>query len=84
LPYNICVLVPIIAIYWYLLRYYRKSAVDLQRLDAVSRSPVQANLVEGEIAYSNTRYQHVYTHHFHLFLHLCVSITFSSTMLMLF
>lgn len=47
LPYNICVLVPIIAIYWYLLRYYRKSAVDLQRLDAVSRSPVQANLVEG-------------------------------------
>ena len=46
--YNIFVLVPIIVIYWYLLLYYRKSAVDLQRLDAMSRSPVQANLAEGK------------------------------------
>ena len=49
LPWNACVLAPIIAIYWLLLLYYRKSAVDLQRLDAISRSPVQANLAEGKI-----------------------------------
>ncbi len=48
LPYNVCILVPILGIYWYLLVYYRKSAVDLQRLDAMSRSPVQANLSEGK------------------------------------
>ena len=46
--YNIFVLVPILVIYWNLLLYYRKSAVDLQRLDAMSRSPVQANLAEGK------------------------------------
>jgi ABC-type multidrug transport system fused ATPase/permease subunit len=46
--YNIFVLVPIMVVYWYLLLYYRKSAVDLQRLDAMSRSPVQANLAEGK------------------------------------
>ena len=27
--------------------YYRQSAVDLQRLDAISRSPLQSLLVEG-------------------------------------
>jgi ABC-type multidrug transport system, ATPase and permease components len=48
LPWNVFMLVPIIAIYWLLLLYYRKSAVDLQRLDAVSRSPVQADLAEGK------------------------------------
>jgi len=47
LPFNVCILVPIIILYWLLLLYYRKSAVDLQRLDAVSRSPVQARLAEG-------------------------------------
>lgn len=47
LPYSVCVLVPVISIYWLILLYYRKSAVDLQRLDAVSRSPVQAKLTEG-------------------------------------
>ena len=48
LPWNGCVIVPIIGIYWLLLLYYRKSAVDLQRLDALSRSPVQADLAEGK------------------------------------
>ena len=48
LPYSICILVPVITIYWLILLFYRKSAVDLQRLDAVSRSPVQAKLTEGE------------------------------------
>lgn len=48
LPYSVCILVPVISLYWLLLLYYRKSAVDLQRLDAVSRSPVQAKLTEGK------------------------------------
>mmetsp|Transcript_13592 Transcript_13592/g.25525 ORF Transcript_13592/g.25525 Transcript_13592/m.25525 type:complete len:1381 (-) Transcript_13592:42-4184(-) len=47
LPWNVFMLVPIIVVYWLLLLYYRKSAVDLQRLDAISRSPVQADLAEG-------------------------------------
>jgi ABC-type multidrug transport system fused ATPase/permease subunit len=49
LPWNACIIAPIIAIYWLLLLYYRKSAVDLQRLDALSRSPVQADLAEGKL-----------------------------------
>lgn len=47
LPWNICVLIPITLIYWLILLYYRKTAVDLQRLDAVSRSPVQSRLSEA-------------------------------------
>jgi ABC-type multidrug transport system fused ATPase/permease subunit len=39
----------IIAIcYWVLILYYRKSSVDLQRLDSISRSPVQVHLSEGQ------------------------------------
>jgi len=49
LPWNACIIVPIIAVYWYLLLHYRKSAVDLQRIDALSRSPVQADLAEGKV-----------------------------------
>jgi ABC-type multidrug transport system fused ATPase/permease subunit len=45
LPYSVCVLVPVTIVYWLLLFYYRKSAVDLQRLDAVSRSPVQVKTI---------------------------------------
>jgi len=47
LPWNAVILTVIMFLYWRLLLYFRKSAVDLQRLDAVSRSPVQANLAEG-------------------------------------
>ena len=49
LPYSAFVLAPIITLNWLLLLYYRKSAVDLQRLDAVSRSPVQTKFNEGEV-----------------------------------
>lgn len=48
LPHSSLVLIPVTALYWLLLMYYRKSAVDLQRLDAVSRSPVQAKVNEGK------------------------------------
>jgi ATP-binding cassette subfamily C (CFTR/MRP) protein 1 len=53
LPMIVCVLVPVIILYWMLLLYYRKAAVDLQRLDAVSRSPVQAKLAESEFLNQN-------------------------------
>ena len=49
LPVVACVLLPVIVLYMMLLYYYRKSAVDLQRLDAVSRSPVQTRLAESEL-----------------------------------
>ena len=47
LPWILFALVPITCVYWLLLLHYRKSAVDLQRLDSVSRSPLQARLAEG-------------------------------------
>jgi ABC-type multidrug transport system fused ATPase/permease subunit len=53
LPISIAILIPITILYWLLLFYYRKSAVDLQRLDAVSRSPVQAKLAEGKLIPQN-------------------------------
>eukprot|EP00563_Minutocellus_polymorphus_P003209 CAMPEP_0181029080 /NCGR_PEP_ID=MMETSP1070-20121207/5007_1 /TAXON_ID=265543 /ORGANISM="Minutocellus polymorphus, Strain NH13" /LENGTH=1343 /DNA_ID=CAMNT_0023106365 /DNA_START=68 /DNA_END=4096 /DNA_ORIENTATION=- len=40
-------LVPVSGVYWLLQLHYRKSGTDLQRLDAVSRSPLQAMLAEG-------------------------------------
>ena len=47
LPWSVAALFVILVLYYFLLLYYRKSATDLQRLDAVSRSPVQACLTEG-------------------------------------
>ncbi len=37
----------VLVLYVLVLRHYRWSASDLQRLDAVSRSPIQASLAEG-------------------------------------
>jgi len=47
LPYMIAALVPVTIVYGMLQHHYRQSGADLQRLDAVSRSPVQAMLSEG-------------------------------------
>lgn len=47
IPWLLIVLLFIMFTYWLLVSHYRKSAVDLQRLDAMSRSPVQAQLAEG-------------------------------------
>ena len=47
LPWQLIVVMFIMTMYWVLVLHYRKSAVDLQRLDATSRSPVQAQLGEG-------------------------------------
>lgn len=41
------VLVPVAVVFYRLQDYYRQSAIDLQRLDAVSRSPLQQLLVEA-------------------------------------
>jgi ABC-type multidrug transport system fused ATPase/permease subunit len=42
LPWMITAIVPVSVIYYYLLLHYRRTGADLQRLDAVSRSPIQA------------------------------------------
>ena len=46
-PYLAVVNLFIFSLYIIILRHYRWSAADLQRLDAVSRSPIQASLAEG-------------------------------------
>jgi ABC-type multidrug transport system fused ATPase/permease subunit len=40
------VFIPVLVVYYFLQRYYRRSCVDLQRLDSTSRSPVQAHFSE--------------------------------------
>lgn len=50
LPYMLAVILPISGMYWFLLMQYRRSGADLQRLDAISRSPIQAMISEGKFA----------------------------------
>jgi len=47
LPYTILAIVPVTCLYYLLLLHYRRTGPDLQRLDAVSRSPIQAMITEG-------------------------------------
>lgn len=47
LPWMTLAVFPVTAAFWYLLLHYRRSATDLQRLDALSRSPIQAMISEG-------------------------------------
>ena len=46
LPWLILVIVPIVIIFVLVQLHYRKSSIDLQRLDAISRSPLQTSLSE--------------------------------------
>mmetsp|Transcript_21963 Transcript_21963/g.32634 ORF Transcript_21963/g.32634 Transcript_21963/m.32634 type:complete len:1269 (+) Transcript_21963:425-4231(+) len=46
-PYMAIINAFVLCIYLLILRQYRWGATDLQRLDAVSRSPIQASLAEG-------------------------------------
>jgi ABC-type multidrug transport system fused ATPase/permease subunit len=48
LPWIALAIFPVTVIYWVLMLHYRKSGSDLQRLDAVSRSPIQAMISEGK------------------------------------
>eukprot|EP00986_Skeletonema_menzelii_P000250 scaffold67_cov155-Skeletonema_menzelii.AAC.24 len=47
LPWMILVMLPVSFCYWSIQIHYRKSGADLHRLDALSRSPLQAMLSEG-------------------------------------
>lgn len=47
LPWVVFAVVPVCALYFGIQLYYRRSGPDLQRLDAMSRSPIQASLAEG-------------------------------------
>jgi len=47
LPWMILVMIPVSFCYWFIQIHYRKSGADLHRLDALSRSPLQAMLSEG-------------------------------------
>jgi ABC-type multidrug transport system fused ATPase/permease subunit len=47
IPWLILAILPVTISYYYLLLHYRKSGSDLQRLDAVSRSPIQAMVSEA-------------------------------------
>jgi hypothetical protein len=49
LPYIIIGIIPVTILYYFIQLYYRMSGPDLQRIDAVSRSPIQASLAEGTI-----------------------------------
>lgn len=46
-PYVAFALLPVTTIYWLLLLKYRRCGTDLQRLDAVARSPIHALVSEG-------------------------------------
>jgi ABC-type multidrug transport system fused ATPase/permease subunit len=68
LPWLILAIVPITIAYYYLLLHYRKSGSDLQRLDAVSRSPLQAMVSEALDGSSTIRVfqqQPTFFHRFH-------------------
>lgn len=56
LPWMALAIFPITVLYWLLLLHYRKSGADLQRLDAVARSPIQAMLAEGMFCTSTVYY----------------------------
>lgn len=47
LPWMLIGIVPVGIAYGFIQYYYRMSGPDLQRIDAVSRSPLQASLAEG-------------------------------------
>uniref|UniRef100_A0A7S3L4V8 ATP-dependent transporter ycf16 n=1 Tax=Amphora coffeiformis TaxID=265554 RepID=A0A7S3L4V8_9STRA len=47
LPWMLLGIAPVTIMYGFIQYYYRMSGPDLQRIDAVSRSPLQASLAEG-------------------------------------
>ena len=49
LPWMAIGVVVVSTVYFFVQKFYRMSGPDLQRIDAVSRSPLQAGLSEGKI-----------------------------------
>lgn len=46
-PIILAGIVPLMVIYWFLQRYYRRSYIEMQRIDSVSRSPIYAHFSES-------------------------------------
>jgi ABC-type multidrug transport system fused ATPase/permease subunit len=46
LPWSAFAIFPVSAVYWFLMLHYRRSGPDLQRIDALSRSPLQSMVSE--------------------------------------
>jgi ABC-type multidrug transport system fused ATPase/permease subunit len=46
LPWSALAVFPVSFMYWYLMLHYRQSGPDLQRIDALSRSPLQSMVTE--------------------------------------
>eukprot|EP00939_MAST-03C_sp_MAST-3C-sp1_P004042 g4042.t1 len=49
IPFMALVLLPILVIYAFLYAYYRRSCVDLQLIEAKTKSPMQIHLIESQI-----------------------------------
>jgi ABC-type multidrug transport system fused ATPase/permease subunit len=46
-PWILVGIAPLAVIYWVIQRFYRRSYIELQRLDAVSRSPIYSHFSES-------------------------------------
>jgi ABC-type multidrug transport system fused ATPase/permease subunit len=46
IPWMVLVLVPVFLLYFYLYRFYRRACVELQRLAAITRSPIHSTFQE--------------------------------------
>ena len=55
IPFLTLILIPVLVVYIMLYRYYRKSCVDLQLLDSVTRSPIQIHLLETQVGGESVR-----------------------------
>jgi ABC-type multidrug transport system fused ATPase/permease subunit len=70
LPWMILAMIPVAIVYWMIQNKYRKSGADLQRIDALSRSPLQAMLaegIEGSATIRSFRKEETFTKRFHSF-----------------
>jgi ABC-type multidrug transport system fused ATPase/permease subunit len=71
LPWMILAMIPVCGCYWIIQLHYRKSGADLQRIDALSRSPLQAMLaegIEGSATIRSFRKEETFTRRFHSFI----------------
>lgn len=76
LPWMLLVMIPICGCYWAVQQHYRKSGADLQRIDALSRSPLQAMLaegIEGSATIRSFQKEEIFTRRFHNFVNTNVS-----------
>lgn len=76
LPWMILALIPVCGCYWAIQQHYRKSGADLQRIDALSRSPLQAMLaegIEGSATIRSFQKEEMFTQRFHSFVNRNVS-----------